>query len=97
MIITRNSVIITVMLACNSTPVRSISCRVVICQILCFQVQVKSLDGTRIGIDLKGTATLADLKGLLHKNLGLPRSDQRFALVGQILDDTRYGWKKKGF
>ena len=85
------------MLACNSTPVRSISYRVVICQILCFQVQVKSLDGTRIGIDLKGTATLADLKGLLHKNLGLPRSDQRFALVGQILDDTRYGWKKKGF
>ena len=58
-------------------------------EILCFQVQVKSLDGTRIGIDLKGSATLADLKGLLHKNLGLPKSDQRFALVGQILDDTR--------
>merc|ERR1712061_322140 len=53
------------------------------------QVQVKAMDGTRIGIDFKGTATLADLKELLHKNLGLPKSDQRFALVGQILDDTR--------
>ena len=55
-----------------------------------FQVQVKTMDGTRIGIDFKGTATLADLKGLLHKNLGLPKGDQRFALVGQLLDDDRF-------
>ena len=49
------------------------------------------MDGTRIGIDFKGTATLADLKGLLHKNLGLPKDDQRFALIGQLLDDSRHG------
>ena len=55
-----------------------------------FQVQVKTMDGTRIGIDFKGTATLADLKGLLHKNLGLAKDDQRFALVGQLLDDDRF-------
>ena len=48
------------------------------------------MDGTRIGIDFKGTATLADLKGLLHKNLGLAKDDQRFALVGQLLDDDRF-------
>ena len=56
-----------------------------------FQVQVKTMDGTRIGIDFKGTATLADLKGLLHKNLGLPKDVQRFALIGQLLDDDREG------
>ena len=56
-----------------------------------FQVQVKTMDGTRIGIDFKGTATLADLKGLLHKNLGLPKDVQRFALIGQLLDDDRDG------
>ena len=48
------------------------------------------MEGSRIGIDFKGTATLADLKGLLQKNLGLPKDDQRFALVGQLLEDSRF-------
>ena len=49
------------------------------------------MEGTRIVIDFKGTATLADLKGILHKNLGLPKDDQRFAYIGQLLEDNRDG------